>query len=202
MSITTKQIEESDILQELRSGSKTAFDRLYQAYSKTLLWKLRRMVKDEQEADEILQDLFVKVWEKREHIDIKQSFEAYLFRVAERMAIDYFRKLARESKLYEQLKLGSTEVVENTVELLAAKETQQLLDQAIAQLPEQRRRAFILCKIEGKSHQEAAELMNISPNTVHNHLVKAVSFVKEHMEKSGRTLSPLALIICIATLNT
>nr|WP_121272138.1 RNA polymerase sigma-70 factor [Pedobacter schmidteae] len=198
----TKQIEETELLEQLRDGKVWAFDELYHSYSGPLLWKLRRMVKDAEEADELLQDLFVKVWERREQITVRQSFESYLYRMAERMAIDYFRKLARQSKLYEQVQAGSTEVVEDLEELLFAKETQSLLNDAIAALPEQRRRAFTLCKLEGKSHQEAAELMNISPNTVHNHLVKAVSFVKDHLEKSGKSLSPLALIICIATMNS
>lgn len=191
----TTYTNEQELLQQLRDGNQRAFDEFYQEYSTPLLWKLQKMVKDPEEADELLQDLFVKIWEKREQLNINQSFKAYLYQVAQRLAIDYFRKIARQNELYAQMQSGATELVENTEELLAARETQQLLDQAIALLPEQRRKAFILCKIEGKSHQEAADLMNISPNTVHNHLVKAVSFVKEHMEKSGKILAPLALLM-------
>ncbi len=189
--------DETLLLQQLRDGSERAFELLYQRHAKPILWKLRRMVKDPDEADELLQNLFVKIWEKREQIVINQTFDAYLYRVAQRMAVDYFRSLARQSKLYEQAQSEMTEVIDNTQELLEAKETQQLLNNAISLLPEQRRRAFTLCKIEGKSHQEAARIMEISPNTVHNHLVKAVGFVKDYMEKSGQVLSPMALLILL-----
>lgn len=190
---------EQELLAQLRSGSQRAFEELYGQYSKPLLYKLRRMVKDPEEADELLQDLFVKIWERREHMTIEQSFKSYLYQVGQRMAIDYFRKLARQSRAHEQVQLGNTEITENTTELLDAKETQSLLNQAIALLPEQRRLAFTLCKIEGKSHKEAAEIMNISPNTVHNHLVKAVGSVKDYLEKSGKVPVTLALVFCVTT---
>lgn len=185
---------DSELLQQLRAGDHSAFEELYNRHSKKLYWKLKRMVKDPQEADELLQNLFVKVWEKREKIIVQQSFEAYLYRVAQHMAVDYFRKLERESRLQETVSKASPTVEESTEIQLMAKETQQLLDEAIAKLPEQRRRAFVLCKIEGKSYLEAAEIMQISPNTVHNHLVKGIQTVKQHLANSGRDIGILALL--------
>lgn len=193
--------DQKDLLRRLRGGDHAAFDKLYHRHSKALYWKLQRMVKDSDEADELLQELFVKVWEKREQIIIQQSFEAYLYRVAQRMAVDYFRKLARQSRVQDEAFHYTDAMAEDTEELLIAKETRQLLDNAIAQLPEQRQRAFILCKIEGKSHQEAAEIMGISPNTVHNHLVKAMSTVRTYLANTGETLSPLILLIALQYLQ-
>ncbi|SOD17705.1 RNA polymerase sigma factor [Pedobacter xixiisoli] len=193
----TNYTDEQSILLQLKEGSQLAFENLYHRYSKRLYWKLQKLVHDEDQADEILQDLFLKVWERRDQINIEQPFEAYLHRIAQRMAVDYFRKLERQSKLYESYRTVTTELTENVEELFAAKETQNLLNDAISQLPEQRRRAFKLCKIEGKSHQEAAEIMNISPNTVHNHLVKSVSFLKERLANSGKELTPFAIILLI-----
>lgn len=201
VSTAVAHIDEKDLLLRLRAGDQIAFERLYRRYSKPLYWKLQRLVKDSAEADELLQDLFVKVWEKREQIIIQQSFEAYLYRIAQRMVVDYFRKLARQSRMQQQVQLSSDGMTEHVEEYISAKETQKLLDDAIAQLPEQRRRAFTLCKIEGKSHQEAAEIMNISPNTVHNHLVKAVGSVKEYLEKAGKALSPLVLLLAVLPMN-
>jgi len=198
MSTDINHPNDKDLLFRLRAGDHEAFELLYLQYSKSLYWRLRRMVKSLEEADELLQDLFVKVWEKREEIIIQQSFEAYLYRIAQRMAVDYFRKLERQSRMQHHVQLSIPETTESVEEYILARETQQLLDDAVAQLPEQRRRAFTLCKIEGKSHQEAAEIMNISPNTVHNHLVKAISSVKEYLEKAGKTLSPLILILALS----
>ncbi|MDR2284212.1 MAG: RNA polymerase sigma-70 factor [Sphingobacterium sp.] len=188
---------EFEVLQRLKAGDHAAFEVLYNLYAKPLYWKLKRMVKDTEEADELLQNLFVKVWERREQINIQQSFEAYLYRVAQHMAVDYFRRLERQSRLQDEVSKSSTEVDGDTEAQLIAKETQQLLDEAIAKLPEQRRRAFILCKIEGKTYLEAAEIMQISPNTVHNHLVKAVQSVKNHLAQSGRDIAILTLLFLL-----
>lgn len=198
---TATHTDEKDLLRRLQGGDHSAFDKLYQTHSKALYWKLRRMVKDGDEADELLQDLFVKVWENRQKILVQQSFEAYLYRIAQRMAVDYFRKLARQNRVQDEAFHYTDATAEDTEELLIAKETRQLLDDAIAQLPEQRQRAFILCKIEGKSHQEAAEIMGISPNTVHNHLVKAMSTVRTYLANTGETLSPLILLIVLQYLQ-
>lgn len=195
---TSYVIDEVDLLAGLRQGDHTAFEQLYNRYANGLYWKLKRMVKDEQEAAELLQELFVKVWEKREQISIKHSFEAYLYRVAQHIAIDYFRRLERQSRMEDEVSANGTLVGEDTEADLIAKETLQLLEEAIARLPEQRRKAFVLCKMEGKSHQEAAEIMNISPNTVHNHLVKAVQSVREHLGRSGRDIAILALLLVLA----
>ncbi|ERJ59054.1 RNA polymerase sigma factor [Sphingobacterium paucimobilis] len=187
-----------ELLQRLKAGDHAAFEDLYNQHSKKLYWKLQQMVKDPEEADELLQNLFVKVWEKREQIVVQQTFEGYLYRVAQHMAIDYFRKLERQNRMQEEVLRTGITIDEDTEAQLFAKETQQLLDEAVANLPEQRRRTFILCKFEGKSHQEAAEIMNISPNTVHNHLVKAVYAVRQHLLKSGRDITVLALLIALS----
>ncbi|WP_343748177.1 RNA polymerase sigma-70 factor [Fluviicola sp.] len=198
---TASNNKDLQLLQKLKDGSQLAFEELYGKYSKQMLWKLRQMVKDPDDADELLQDLFVKIWEKREQVSLELSFEAYLYRIVQHIAIDYLRKLSRQAKLYEQVQLGTTEITDDTMELLQAKETQNLLDEAVSLLPEQRRLAFTLCKIEGKSHKEAAEIMKISPNTVHNHLVKAVGAVRDHLEKSGKELVPLALLVVFYSSN-
>ncbi|MDC7217837.1 MAG: RNA polymerase sigma-70 factor [Spirochaetales bacterium] len=195
---TTNPTDEKDLLLGLQNGEHAAFEQLYHRYSKPLYWKINSMVKQPEEADELLQELFVKVWEKRERLNINQSFEAYLYRIAQRMAVDHFRSLETKARLHTQVELGAEKETESAEENYINRETQSLLNDAIAQLPSQRKRAFILCKIEGKSHQEAADLMGISPNTVHNHLVKAVSTVREYLEKSGVTTSPLLLLAVLA----
>ncbi|WP_461791370.1 RNA polymerase sigma factor [Pedobacter sp.] len=200
MPLTDSHSNEQELLELLRRGDRAAFNTLYRLHAKPLYWRLLRMVKNTEETEELIQDLFVKVWEKREQIIIHQSFEAYLYRMAQHMAINFFKSLKTRSRLYEQVQAVSSEISDSTQQLLQLNETQTLLDQAIALLPEQRRKAFILCKIEGRSYQEAAELMNVSSNTVHNHLTKAVSAVKAHFERSGKVLAPLALLIVLQQL--
>lgn len=193
---------EKELLLLLREGDHNAFSQLYHQYAKPLYWKMLSMVKESTDADEILQELFVKVWEKRDQINIQQSFEAYLYRMAQHMAVDYFRALSARSRLHARVVSDANrDAVESSEETYLANETRELLNQLIAKLPAQRRRAFMLCKMEGKSHREAAEIMGISPNTVHNHLVKALSEIKSNFEKSGLKLSHLILLLVLSPLT-
>lgn len=196
------QEHEQLLLQQMQGGSERAYAELYRRYASELYWKLRQMVRGAEEADELLQDLFVKVWERRDQVDLDQSFGAFLYRIAKNMAVDHFRKLAREAKLYEGFRTSSTELDSTTEDTVIANETNRLLQKAIDQLPPQRRQAFVLCKIDGKTHQQAAELMGISHNTVHNHLVKATSTIKEYLQKSNGELAPLVVFFASLLLET
>lgn len=190
-------IEEKRLLLALKQGNNKSFERLYAAYSPSLYWKLLKMIKVKEEADEILQDLFVKVWDRRSQIDTEQSFSAYLYKIAQRMVFDHYRKIARANKAYEQIQYDSTEIIPDVEDYIFAKETSSLIKQAVDEMPPQRKLAFQLCKIEGKSHQQAAEIMNISPNTVHNHLVLALKSIRLYLEKEQNIAPPVALLCAL-----
>lgn len=192
--------DEEAVLVELKAGSEPAFGHLYAQYSEQIYARLLRLLKDQDTADEILQDLFLKIWEKRQSINPHQSFKSYLYTVAENLVYDYFRKLARDKKLQEKFRLVSTELYTHTEEELLNKENKEIIDKAIALLPPQRKAAFILCKVEGKSYEEAAEIMGVSASTVSNHLVKATRTVREHISKSGDQMLALLMAVLLKQL--
>jgi RNA polymerase sigma factor (sigma-70 family) len=95
----------------LKQGDQTAFEQLYRNYSVRILKRLVRLLKDEETAKEILQDVYLKIWEKREGLDPEQSFRSFLFRMAENMVMDFFRKAAVSTELYyddESVNVGTT----------------------------------------------------------------------------------------------
>ena len=94
MSVSTSN--EKDLLMLLSAGNEAAFEELYHLYSKRLLGYFIKLVKSETFAAELLQDAFVKIWNNRQNIDPDRSFRSYLFRIAENLAYDFFRKAARE----------------------------------------------------------------------------------------------------------
>lgn len=188
------------MLRALQLGDHGAFERLYNGYGKKLYWKLLQMVKNQSEAQEILQELFIKVWNRRGQINPENSFQAYLYSIAKSMVADYYRQLARANKAEKELQYTHSELSLATEETVASKETEKLLQNAISKLPDQRRMAFILCKIEGKSHKEAGEIMGISANTVHNHLVKASKAVKESLFLAHELTNPAILVLAISTM--
>jgi len=186
--------EELQNLDGLKNGQRSAFDFVYKKYSKSLLSRMQRMVKSPEIADELLQDVFLKVWTNRADIDLDKSFKGWIFTIAQTTVFTYYRKLALDKKMQQHVLEVFVEFYEQTEEYIFNKERMQLLNSAVDQLPPQRKEIFRLCKIEGKSYQEAAELLSISPSTISNQLVSATKSVKRYVFFHSQEF----LIFCIA----
>ena len=169
---------ERELVHGLNKGDEHAFEQLYHLYSVRLLKKLMILLKDGEIAKEVLQDIFLAIWEKRESIDPDKSLRSYLFRMAENKIVDVFRKAARDKKLMERLVSVSAAQYRHTEDIVAFRESNTLLQQAINGLPPQRKKIFILCRLEGKTYEEAGRILGISSGTVNDHMVKALRTVK------------------------
>lgn len=195
--ISPTVLNERDLLIRLKQGNDDAFQEIYHLHSARLYNNLLRLVKSEDLSMDLLQDLYVKLWNNRESIDIDKSIGAYLFSIAKNLAIDFFRRAARESNLQKHLVAMGTELYNHVDEVFFHKETSAILNNAIDSLPPQQRKIFNLCKMEGKSYDEAASILGISPATVGNQLVRAVKSVRTAMIDSQD-----ALIIIISLILT
>jgi RNA polymerase sigma-70 factor (family 1) len=189
--------EEKNLLILLNQGDEQAFEKIYHFYSILILKKLLRLVKDEDLAKELLQDIFLKVWERRESLQPDKSFKSYLFRITENQVIDLFRRAASDRKIMDHLTRISSELYNHTEDLINFKECNAFLQQAIESLPPQRKKIFTLCKVEGRSYEDAGKLLGISSGTVNDHMVKAVRSLKKQL-----TANDLVLIILINELMT
>ena len=167
------------LLKQLQLGSEQAFAQIYDQFSRPLYRNILYLVKDEDIAEELLQDLFLKLWLKREHIDPNRKWLSYLYESANRMVIDHFRKIAKDQRMINHLILTTVDHVTNAEDKLIDQETHALLAKAIEHLPPQRKLVFKLCKMEGKSHKEVAELLGISTHTISNQIKAANKSLKE-----------------------
>jgi len=170
---------EKDWLARIKVGDQQAFAELYRAYSERLYRSLLRLVKSEPMAEELLQDIFVQFWEKRETIEIQSGLKAYLLRIGENKVYDFYRKLKRDQKLLAVIKAAASENYTSIEENLLSEENTQLLRQAIETLPPQRRQVFEYCKLQGRSYQETSELLGISTSTINDHIVKATKTIRQ-----------------------
>ncbi|MFT3702576.1 MAG: sigma-70 family RNA polymerase sigma factor [Agriterribacter sp.] len=168
-------------MSQLRASDKKAFTTLYQLHSKHIYLNLLRLVKIETIAEEILQDIFVLIWEKRETIFIEQSFNAYLIRIAENKVFDFFRKVKRDRNIFDKIKEISSATYTHIEESIFIDERSAAFQVALNKLPPQRKQVFCLCKIEGKSYNEVSNILGISTSTINDHIVKATRTVKEVM---------------------
>ena len=175
--------DEKELLIQLREGNEDAFDFFYQKHSSQIFRKLYKMTRVSSISEELLQDVFVKIWEKRHLIDPEKSFRSYLFQIAQNLVYDLYRKVARDERLQSEIKRSFVEFQYLTEESIHLKDTQQIISQAIDTLPPQQKLVFTLCKIEGKSYDEVSTALGVSTSTINGHIVKATKSIKRYMFK-------------------
>lgn len=195
--MASENVNPTLLLRQLQLGSEQAFSKIYDLYSKPLYYNILRLIKDENIAQEILQELFLKLWLNRERIDPEKKWLSYLYEMAHRLVIDQFRKAAKDQRIINHLILITVDHVINVEDQFINRENHELLSKAIENLPAQRKQVFKLCKIEGKSYQEAAELLGLSPITIRNQIVAANKSLKEFFLLNN----DLAIIFITSTLG-
>lgn len=173
--------EERHLLEQLRAGNHDAFVEIYHRYKLRLAGNFLRILKSPELAEELLQELFVRLWMRREQVDPEQSIKSYLFRIGENLIRDTFRKAAKDRVMQQHLLAAISETYSHVEESLISSETRTALHRAIDLLPPKRREVFILCKMESRSYEEVSKLLNISPGTVNDHIRKANSFLRQYL---------------------
>jgi RNA polymerase sigma-70 factor (ECF subfamily) len=176
---------EQELLSQLKVGNKEAFTHLYKLHSQLLYLNLLKLIKIEPAAEEILQDIFLIVWEKRETITINHSIKSYLFRIAENKVHDFFRKLKRDRKLHDYIREASSGEYATLEDKILNTDETLLLNKAIESLSPQRRQVFNLCKIQQKSYREVGLLLGISTSTINDHIVKATRALRDFILKNN-----------------
>lgn len=182
---------EHELLLQLKQGTVGAFEQLYNRYKQPLAASLVKLLRNDTLAQDALQDLFVRVWNNRASIDPAMSFRSYLYRIAQNLVIDYYRKIAREKELMEVF-LHDAATAHTTIDdALEANERKKVLQALLDKLPPQQRRAYTLHKIEGKSYKEIAEIMQISASTINKHIHYATKFINRELNASPWVLHGL-----------
>lgn len=185
----TDNLTENQLLVSLKSGDRAAFEKIYQNYSPGIFLNVLKMVKSVEDAQEILQDVFIKVWGKRELIDTDQSFKPYLYQISRFTVYNFIRKANLDKKLKVYLSMEKTELYTHIEEHIAYKESDRLILAAIEALPPQRKQIYKLCKVEGKTYAEVAGQLGISASTINDHIVKATKFLRERHTSFGTALT-------------
>jgi RNA polymerase sigma-70 factor (family 1) len=175
--------DEKDIIMALKKDSANAFDDLFRMYGQRLFLFSRGFLKDPEDAKEIVQNVFVKIWENRANIDEFQSFKSYLFSIAYNSIITEFRKKNREQKLLENIKLTTPSYHQDLEEQLLYNSTKLEIEKAIEALPKRRKLIFKLSRFEGRSYQEIASELGISVNTVENQISEALKYLRNSIKK-------------------
>ncbi|WP_459190060.1 RNA polymerase sigma-70 factor [Parabacteroides sp. APC149_11_2_Y6] len=189
--------KESHHICNLRRGDIVSFEYLYNCWSGKLYNFVMRISRNDiYLAEEIVQSVFIKVWENREQIETDKSFGAYLCTIAKNQLVNIYQHRMLES-LY-QTKIKTSEPVENTTE----KEVdyhllEEYIDSLIEQLPPARREIFILSRRKLLTNKEIAAKLNLSENTVESQLTKATAFLRSKIDRHYGLSIPLLLSLLI-----
>ena len=173
-----------DLLLLLKNGNVIAFDNIYEMYSKRLYGFVLRYVKQKEDAEGIVQEVFIKIWETRNKIDIFSSFDSFIFTIAYNSTINLLRKRVSEHKYQDRLKsVQQITEADQIIDEIYFKEISTQLQLTLDKLTPRQKEIFQLSREDGLTHEEIAKKLNISVNTVKNHMVNTLAFIKSHIDK-------------------
>jgi len=181
----------TELVKLMKKGDLKAFDIIFKKYSRRLYVFVFRYVKQEADAEEIVQEVFIKIWKSRDKINVYTSFESFLFTIAHNATVNLLKKRAIEQKYVEHVK--SIQYIEESYELtdeIHYKELKQKFQGVFNELSPRQKEIFQLSREDGLSNKEIAEKLGISVQTVKNHLVTTLSFLKSKLN-NGMLISSL-----------
>lgn len=181
------------LVESLLEGNLEAFDKLFAKYSRKLYGFSLRYLKSEADAEELVQSVFVKVWEKRNSLRKDTSFNSYLFTIAYNDILKWFRSKSYHAAYVKEAMINGS-VVDNSVDGIDYRFLLDEIDKVIEKLPPRRRIIFIKSRKQGLSSKQIAEQLNISPGTVDNNISEALKFLREHLKNEGVALG---LFFCL-----
>src|SRR5688500_8873708 len=166
------------LIENIRRGDSDSFNEMYSHYFTNVYSFSYKFLKSKELAQDCTQLTFMKIWERRDQLNIDLNFKSYLFTICKNCILKTIEKAARENKLKEMI-LRELRTDSNTNS--NTDDMEKVAQQALAQLPPQRQIIFKLCKIEGQSYKEVALNLGISDGTVRDHMFKAIKAIRRYL---------------------
>jgi len=139
------------------------------------------MIRTQTLAEELTQEIFIKIWQHREKLNEVTNPEAYILTIATRHTLDQIKRQLNESRMLEKFSAIMPHSHNDTDETLLLRDRAALVQQAVDQLPPQQKAVYLLSRQEGLDYDAIGRQLNISPNTVRNHLVKALQSIRSYL---------------------
>jgi RNA polymerase sigma-70 factor (ECF subfamily) len=182
---------EYDLIIRLQNDDAAAFDALYEQYHHAIYFNVLKLLRDESGAEDIVQEVFIALWEKRKEIN-PTGVANWLFVVSYNRSVAWLKQRLRQSLIVDQSTILAAVPEINE---LHTEERLNKLQEALAQLSPQRRKVFELCKMQGKSYEETARELQLSRHTVKEYLSAAVTGIKEYLQQHYRQEMVILLLV-------
>jgi RNA polymerase sigma-70 factor (ECF subfamily) len=170
---------DKQLMQEIKADNMFAFDTLYKRYSRRLFRFGYSLLKSQEETENLIQDVFLNLWEHRGNVEKDTSVKSYVFTIAYNSAISILRKKAKETQFIEYLKTLQVVNQEPVNVQLEFSELTTRLDEIVRSLPQRQREVYLLHRVDGLKYSEIAERLGISVNTIENHMSRALKTIRE-----------------------
>jgi RNA polymerase sigma-70 factor (ECF subfamily) len=183
---------------EIKKGNTRAFKKLYDRYHAQLYYLAKNYLKDQSLAEDAVQDVFLKLWDKRQSLDPSYSIERFLFTMLKNHLLNMIRDEDSRQKVIKEVKrrVQNREPVNSTEEEIFASEYKNILQEAIVKLSPAKREVFELRSVEGLSNVEIADKKGVSRNTVKTQYYLGSKFIRDYLKKhAGILLLILAVLI-------
>lgn len=171
----TKEIEN---IRSLASGDNNAFKNLFLDYFPKIKYFISHLIKSDLIAEDLAQDIFIKIWENKESLTAINSFNSYVYRMAKNAVINHLKSQGFE-KTYVAYITQKDENQASSEEDLFAKEIELLVRLTVEKMPPQRKKIYELSRIKGLKNEEIAKLLSLSKKTIENHLNLALKEIKK-----------------------
>ncbi len=173
----------TDLLLLIQKDDRVAFFHIYERYYKKLYGFVLKYLKQKEDTEEIVQEVFVKIWKSRSKIDAYSSFDSFLFTVAYNATMNMLRKKANETKYIEHIKsLQHSHNSPDLVDEIHFNELNNRVQSLLNELTPRQKEIFQLSREQGLSHDEIALKLDISVNTVKKHIANTLAFLKSQID--------------------
>lgn len=173
--------DEKTLLSQVAEGDEKAFRILFDRYWDNIYGVAFAFTKSSQVAEEMVQDIFLKIWTKKHLLNSIQKFDAYLFRVAKNHIYNELRRKIKEEPFTEYIINYFREIGDSPEQQMIFKESQRLVTLAVEKLPPQQQLIYRLGREQGMSQEEIADKLQISKNTVKSHMNKALQSIRHSL---------------------
>ena len=178
-----KDIIKKTIVNGLIKGEVKAFDEIFEKYNQRIYQFAKTILKNKEDAKDVVQEVFLRIWQNRNKINEYSTFKSYLFTIAYNIIVDHFRKRLKDKKYKDFLEANIKEVDSSQEKHIEFSDLNKLYEQAVEQLPPRRKLIYKMNRNEGFTYEVIAERLNISRNTVRNQMAKTLQFLRKKIGK-------------------
>ena len=175
-------MQDRELVVLLKEGSQQAFEKLYARYKKQLIYLGKQSLKNETDVEDMVQDIFLQLWETRDSLDPELSFSGYLFTIMRNRILYKYRNFDVHARYAQHILINAKESTNETEETIIENDFSMLLTGVIESLPPMQKEIFTLSRINGLTYKEISEIMKISIPAIQKHASNALKKIKEHLK--------------------